>query len=418
MSSTPVPGATPGPARAGVIFVLVTIALDMLALGIIIPVFPKLIESFVGGNTAHAASLLGLFSAAWALMQLIFAPIQGALSDRFGRRPVILLSNLGLGLDYILMALAPNLAWLFVGRLISGITAASFSTATAYIADVTAPEKRAQAFGWIGAAFGIGFILGPAIGGLLGSADPRLPFWVAAGFSLANSAYGYFILPESLPKDRRAPFRLVAANPIGSIRFLARSRRLMLLAGVGFLHNLAHAVLPAIYVLYAGHRYGWGEREVGLGLAAVGVCSAAVQGGLIKPIVSRLGEQSTLLLGLAFGTFAFLIYGLAPNGTVFLMGIPVMAIWGVTNPALQGLMTRLVEPTEQGQLQGAGQSLMAIANLAGPVIFTQIFALGIANSAGVQVPGAAYFLAAVLLAAAGLLAHAVFRNGGDLEPPE
>src|SRR6267378_6289311 len=208
------------PRRAALAFIFVTVVLDMLALGMIVPVLPKLVEDFVGGNTARAAEIYGLFGTVWALMQFIFSPVLGALSDRYGRRPVILISNLGLGLDYLVMALAPSLAWLFVGRIISGITAASFSTAYAYIADVTEPEKRAGAFGMVGAAFGVGFVLGPAVGGLLGTLDPRLPFWVAAAFSLANAAYGYFVLPESLPRERRTAFSWARANPVGSLRLL------------------------------------------------------------------------------------------------------------------------------------------------------------------------------------------------------
>jgi DHA1 family tetracycline resistance protein-like MFS transporter len=243
--------------RASVVFILVTVLLDVLAIGLIIPVLPKLVESFAG-DTSRAAVVFGLMSASWALMQLLFSPIAGALSDRFGRRPVLLLSNFGLGVDYIVMALAPDLVWLFVGRLISGIMAATFSTATAYIADVTPVDQRATKFGLIGAAFGLGFVLGPALGGVLGSYDPRLPFWVAAGLSLANAAYGYFILPESLAREHRAPFRFKSANPIGAIDLLRSDPLLTKLGIVLFFYYLAHAALPAVFVLFAGYRFGWG----------------------------------------------------------------------------------------------------------------------------------------------------------------
>ena len=294
---------TPSGARtAAVAFVLVTVALDVIAMGLVIPVLPKLVESLSGGDTAHAARIFGVFGIAWALMQLIFSPIHGMLSDRFGRRPVLLLSNLGLGLDYVLCALAPDLTWLFVGRVLSGICAASFSTASAYIADVTPPAERAQKFGLIGAAFGVGFVLGPALGGLLGHADPRLPFWVAAALSLANAAYGYFVLPESLPRDRRAAvFSWAKANPFGALTLLRSNTQLSQLAIIQFLFHVAHAALPAVFVLYAGYRYGWTERDVGLSLAAVGVCAAIVQGGLIRPVVARIGERAALIAGLLFG---------------------------------------------------------------------------------------------------------------------
>ncbi len=286
---------TARPAALAFIFALVVV--DVIAMGVVIPVLPKLVESFEGGDTARAAAVYGVFGTAWALMQFFAMPILGAASDRFGRRPVILVSCLGLGLDYFLMALAPNLAWLFVGRVISGITAASISTAFAYIADVSPPEKRAAAFGMIGAGFGLGFTLGPALGGLLGGIDPRLPFWVAGVLALANAAYGYFVLPESLPKEKRSPFRWARANPVGSLKLLRSHRELYGIAAVLFLMQLSHVVFPAVTVLYMGYRYGWGEMTVGLVLAAVGVCSMIVQGGLIRPVVKRIGERHALGAG-------------------------------------------------------------------------------------------------------------------------
>src|ERR1700726_3014813 len=290
------------PARTpAFVFIFITVLLDMLALGMIIPVLPRLVVDFLGGDTARAAQIFGVFGTAWALMQFVFSPVQGALSDRFGRRPLILMSNFGLGLDYVLMALAPSLIWLFVGRVISGITAASISTAYAYIADVTPGEKRAAVFGKVGAAFGAGFILGPAIGGLLGNMDPRLPFWVAAGLSFANTLYGLLILPESLPRDRRSPFRWKSANPLGALHLLRADRVLAGLSVVTFVAQLAHVVLPSTFVLYATYRYGWDATTVGLTLAMVGICAMAVQGAAIGPIVRHLGERRALLLGLAWG---------------------------------------------------------------------------------------------------------------------
>lgn len=393
-----------GGRRAALAFIFITIVLDMFALGMIIPVLPHLIEDFLGGDTAGAAKVYGVFGTVWALMQFFAMPVMGALSDRFGRRRVILLSNLGLGLDYVLMALAPNLAWLFVGRVISGITAASVSTGMAYIADVTPPEKRAAAFGRVGIAFGLGFVLGPALGGLLGSVDPRLPFWVAAGLSLANALYGLFILPESLPPGKRREFEWRRANPLGSLKLLRSHPELSGLAFVVFLSNLAHAALPATFVLYGGYRYGWDARDVGLVLASVGVCSAIVQGAVVGPAVRRLGERRVLLTGLACGAIGFFAYGLAPTGLLFLAAVPIVALWGLASPAAQGLMTRHIGPTEQGALQGAAGSVMGIATMIGPWLFASTFAYFIGEGTRWHQPGAAFMLAALLLALGAVVA--------------
>ncbi|MBV9458393.1 MAG: TCR/Tet family MFS transporter [Bradyrhizobium sp.] len=392
-------GTSP-PRGAAVAFIFVTILLDMMALGVVIPVLPKLIESFVNSDTASAARIFGLFGTAWALMQFLFSPVIGGLSDRFGRRPVVLLSNFGLSADYVLMALAPSLSWLLLGRLISGITSASISTSFAYIADVTPPEKRAAYFGKIGVAFGAGFILGPALGGLLGGMSPRLPFWVAAGLSLANALYGLFILPESLPKERRAPFRWKSANPIGMLRFLRSSRILAGLQTANFFSQLAHVVLPSTFVLYATYRYGWDVRMVGLTLAIVGLSSMLVQGLAIGAIVKRLGERKALLLGFVFGALGFFIYGAAPTGLWFCVGIPVMALWGVSGAATQALMTKQVAADQQGQLQGATSSVQSISQMLGPFLFTLTFAFFIGDHAPFKLPGAPFLLASALIALA------------------
>lgn len=398
--------------RAAVAFVFVTIVIDILALGIIIPVLPKLVEGFMGGDTVQAARIYGLFGTTWALMQFFFSPILGALSDRFGRRPVLLLSSFGLGLDYIVMAVAPTIGWLLVGRILSGITAASFATAGAYIADVTPPEKRAASFGMIGAAWGLGFILGPALGGILGGINPRLPFWVAAGLALVNTMYGLFVLPESLPRERRQPFRWGRANPLGSLRLLRSHSELIGLASVNFLYNLAHQVLPSVFVLYAGYRYGWNATTVGLTLAGVGVCNVIVQAGLIRPIVSRLGERRAMFAGLIFGAMGYAAYGLSPTAGWFFIGIPVFSLMGLYSPSAQGIMTRRVSPSEQGQLQGANASIMGLAGLIGPGLFTQVFALFIGEQAGWHLPGAAFLLASLLMIAAIPLAVRATRPQG------
>jgi DHA1 family tetracycline resistance protein-like MFS transporter len=397
------------PRKAALAFIFVMVVLDVMALGIIIPVLPKLVESMVGGNTARAAEIYGIFGTAWGVMQFFFSPILGTVSDRYGRRPVLLFSMLGLGLDYILMAVAPDLVWLFIGRLISGVTAASFSTANAYIADVTPPEDRAGAFGLVGAAFGIGFVLGPALGGIMGDLDARLPFWVAAGLTLANAAYGYFVLPESLPAERRMAFSWTRANPVGSLRLLARHRQLLGLAGVAFLYHLAHVVLPAVAVLYTSYRYGWDGKTMGLSLAAVGVASGIVQAGLIRPTINRVGERATLIAGLLFGVAGFAIYGLATTSAGFWAGIPVMALWGLAGAASMGIMSRLVSGSEQGQLQGANSGLMALAGLLGPYFFSLVFARSIASDAPWHLPGAPFLVASGLLLVAAILAWQVTR---------
>ncbi len=397
VSAIETPIAVAAPRRAAVAFIFVTILLDMFALGVIMPVLPRLVESFVDNDTASAARIFGLFGTAWALMQFLFSPVLGALSDQFGRRPVVLLSNFGLALDYVLMALAPSLTWLFVGRVISGITSASVSTAFAYIADITPPERRAAVFGKVGAAFGAGFILGPAVGGLLGGMDPRLPFWVAAGLSFANTLYGLLVLPESLAVESRARFRWRSANPIGALKLLGSSAALAGLSVVNFIAQLAHVVLPSTFVLYATFRYGWDEQTVGLTLAMVGVCAMVVQGAAIGPIVKRFGERNALLLGLGCGAVGFLIFGAAPSGHLFWLGIPVMALWGVAGAATQGLMTQLVSSDRQGQLQGATTSVQSVSQLLGPFLFTLTFAYFIGTGAPVLLPGAPFLLASVLL---------------------
>jgi DHA1 family tetracycline resistance protein-like MFS transporter len=404
--------AAPGfrPRKATLAFIFVTVVLDMLALGIVIPVLPRLIEDFLGGNTARAAEVNGLFSTVWALMQFFSMPIMGALSDRYGRRPVILLSNLGLGLDYVLMALAPSLAWLFVGRVISGICAASISTAMAYIADVTPAEKRAGTYGLVGMAFGVGFIFGPAFGGLLGSVDPRLPFWAAAALSLANAAYGWLVLPESLPAERRRPFAWRRANPVGSLKLLRSHPELAGLASAAFLSNLAHAAMPVTFVLYASHRFGWDTKAVGLSLAVVGVSSAVVQGFLVGPAVRRYGERRVMLAGLLAGALGYTIYAFAPSGAWFFVGIPVVALWGLAGPAGQGLMTRRVGADEQGALQGANGSVQGVATMIGPLMFAATFAWAIGTGAHWNLPGAAYLLAGFMLAGAALLAARATRG--------
>lgn len=396
-SGGPAPASAAPPSRAALVFIFITLLLDVLAMGLIIPVLPSLIREFRGGDTASAAVIYGVFGSAWAAMQFVFSPVIGSLSDRFGRRRVILLSNLGLGLDYVLMALAPSISWLFVGRLISGITSSTFGTASAYIADVTPPDQRAAKFGMLGVAFGVGFVVGPTVGGLLSPLGLRVPFWTAAALSLANAAYGFFILPESLPVHRRAPFRWKGANPLGALALL-RSRPLLPgLAAAGFLSMLAHDSLPSTFVLYGTYRYEWSERTIGLVLALVGISSIIVQGGLVGRIVGWLGERRALAFGYGCGALGMIAFGLASTGGLFLFGLPLTALYGVANPALQSLMTRTVESTEQGRLQGANGSLMGIAMMIAPLVFTQVFGQAVGRLHSPAASGLPFLLAGALL---------------------
>ena len=397
--------------KAALAFIFITVLIDVLAFGLIIPVLPHLIEDFVGGDTAHAAYWVGIFGTVFALIQFVTAPIQGALSDRHGRRPVILLSCLGLGLDFIFMALATSLPWLLVGRIISGITSASFTTANAYIADITTPETRAKSYGMIGAAFGLGFIIGPLLGGWLGAIDLRLPFWFAAGLALLNFCYGLFVLPESLPPERRsAKFDWSHANPIGTLALLRRYPKVFGLAAVVVIANLAHYVYPSIFVLFADYQYQWGPREVGWVLAAVGVCSVIVNGLLVGRVVKRLGERRTLLLGLGCGAIGFVIYGFAEVGWVFLIGIPISALWALAAPSTQALITRQVGADVQGRIQGALMSLVSLAGIVGPALFAGSFGLFIGKHAPMHLPGAPFLIAALLLATAIAIAWRAARS--------
>ncbi len=399
-----------GKRQAALGFIFATALMDVLSLGVMIPVLPNLVKQFAGGDTAAAAQWNVLFATTWGVMQFFCAPVMGLLSDRFGRRPVILISIFGLGIDFLFMAFAPTLAWLFVGRVINGITAASFSTASAYVADITPPDQRAKAYGLMGAAFGAGFVIGPAIGGTLAQIDLRLPFIVCAGLALCNWLYGFLILPESLPPERRVKaLNWRKANPVGSLRLLASRANLLGLAGVGFLFQLSHNVLPSIFVLYMGYRYGWSPALVGYTLMATGVAGIIVQASLVGPAVKRFGERGVLLIGLVSGAIGFLIYALAPTGTIYLLGLPIFALTGFIQPGLQGLMTRRVGPDEQGQLQGANSALMGVSAIIGPALFGLTFAWSVRHDAVLHAPGLAVVIAAVLMMLGFLLALRVAR---------
>ena len=400
LPNSPAPDTAAPTSRAAMTFIIITVLLDFLAFGIIAPVLPDLIKSFEGGNIARASDMVGYFGLIWNLMQFLFLPVLGAWSDRFGRRRVILISCLGLGLDYIFMALAPSLKWLFVGRLISGITASNVSTAFAYITDISAPSDRAKRFGMLGASFGVGFVIGPAVGGLLGQYNLRAPFWAAAALSLINFLYGLFVLPESLPPDKRAKSAWHMANPLGSLTLLRSHPELAGLSLVVILYYTAHQALQNVWVLYTEFRYGWNQRSIGLSLAVVGVCTIIVSGTLVGPYVKKIGERFSLASGLFYGCLGFLGFAAAARGWEALAAIPLIALWGVAGPAMQSLMSQKVDASSQGKLQGAINSLRALTGMVGPVLFTQVFSLAISKNARVHLPGAPYYLAALLLLAA------------------
>jgi len=390
--------------RPAIAFILVTAMLDVMAMGLVIPVLPALIEEFTGSNAA-AGVWNGALVALWAAMQFLCSPIIGSLSDRYGRRSVILISTAGLAADWVLMALAPNLWWLAVGRMLGGITSSSFTAVYAYMADITPPEGRARAYGLVGAAFGLGFVAGPALGGVLGEFDPRLPFWVAAGMSALAFFYGLLVLPESLPKERRMAFSWRRANPLGSLRLLRSHPELAGLASVNFLLYFAHHVFSAVYVLYAGHRYGIGSFEVGLMLAAAGLLDMAVQGALVGPVTKRLGDRKTMLFGLVGGSFGLLAMGVAPTPELFALALLPNALWGLAMPTLQAMMTRRVSDSEQGQLQGANNSVASIAGVGSPLFFGWVYGLSIAT-----LPGLSFVIAAAILLAAAAMGVIVGRR--------
>jgi MFS transporter, DHA1 family, tetracycline resistance protein len=396
--------------QAGLGFIFFTLFLDILGLGLVIPVLPKLIEQFTGGNTSDASFYSGVLIAVYALMQFIFAPVLGSLSDQFGRRPVILLSLLGLGLDYVILAVAPNLAWFFVGRVIAGITSASISAGTAYIADVSPPEKRAQNFGLLGAAFGLGFIAGPALGGLLGGTDLRLPFWVAAGLTLLNVLYGFFILPESLKPENRRSFDWARANPIGSLTALSKYPVVLSLAASIVLSSLAQNALQSTWVLYTGYKFGWDTQAVGISLAVVGVTAAIMQGGVIRILLPKLGERRAILLGQISFIFSLTLYGLATQGWMMYVIIIVGAIGNVGGPALQGLISRSVPANEQGAVQGSVSSLTSLTGVVGPLVANTAFGYFISEAAPVKIPGIAFFIGAAFITLSLVLINRAFQN--------
>jgi len=402
--------------RAATVFIFVTVLIDMLTFGMIGPVLPKLIASFLRNNYATAAEFIGIFGTVWAIMQFFCSPLLGMLSDRIGRRPVILISNGVTAIDYAIMALAPNLWWLFAGRVLSGIATSNMSAASAYIADVTPPEKRAAAFGMIGSAFGLGFVLGPAIGGIVGNVNPRLTFWAAAAFALINTLYGIFVLPESLPRERRTPrLEWRRANPVGSLRLLRSHHELWGLTWVNFITYLAHEVFPNVWVIYCIAAFGWSTGSIGLTLALVGIVAAVNQATMVAPVVKRLGERRTLLASLVVAVAGLLLMG-TNNGIIFLVAAVIISL-PMYQASSQALMTRRVGPAEQGELQGALGSVRGISMLIGPSLFAFTFAQFAGPWRSLGLMGAPWILAALLYGVSLVLAWRVTSRADDVVLP-
>ena len=385
------------PGRHALAFIFITVLIDTIGFGIVIPVFPKLVMEINGGDISDAARIGGWLAFAYAAMQFLSGPFMGNLSDRFGRRPVLIACLLAFAIDYVIMGFAGSLALLFVGRLIAGFTGACYASAYAYLADCTPPEKRAHHFGIVGMAFGFGFIIGPALGGLLATYGVRVPFFAAAALAFANALYGWLVLPESLPREKRRPIDLRRANPVGALVQLRRLHpSVLVLATALFVWQVGHQALQGTWSFYTIYRFGWSEAAVGLSLAAVGLAAAIVQGGVTGILIPRLGERRAVVLGMSAGTAAFVIYGLTPVGWGMYVGIAVGALAGIVYPSLNAMMSGQVEEDAQGELQGALSSLASLATIIGPPVMTQLFATFSEPGAPVHVPGVAFLLAAVL----------------------
>ena len=402
----------------GVGFIFVTLVLAITGYGLLIPVLPKLIVEFKGGDVAQGSHAYGWLVSIYALMQFVGSPLLGALSDRFGRRRIILIATAGSAIDFVIMAIAPTLGWLFVARVIAGFTAGVLATANAYLVDVTPPEKRAGAFGLLGAAFGIGFVLGPALGGLLGQFDLRLPFWVAAGCAAANWLWGWFVLPESLRPENRRAFSWKRANPVGALLALRRFPAVLGLAECYFILMVAQNMLFSTWALYTDHRYGWTPLHVGLSLMFVGALSGVVQATLVKRIVPRLGDTRAVITGMAIAGLAQVCYGLAPHGWMIYPIMAVGAFGGIATPALQSYITKHVPPNEQGAVQGVYAGLASLAGIPAPFIATWSFGWAIGAGSPLPLPGIAFFEAAVLMTLAATLALRAFRrDAAQAAPP-
>lgn len=386
-------------------FIFITLLIDVTGIGIIIPVFPKLLESMVPGGLSEAALYGGLLAVAYSFMQFLFAPVLGGLSDQYGRRPVLLGSLFGFGIDYLFLGFAPTIGWLFVGRLLAGITGASFTTASAYIADVSPPEKRAQNFGLIGAAFGLGFILGPTIGGLLGQYGARVPFFVSAGLTLVNWLYGYFVLPESLSLENRRPFNWKRANPVGSLMQIKKYPVIISLVTALVCIYIAGQAPQSTWTYVTMEKFKWDEKTVGLSLGAIGLMAAIVQGGLTRVLIPKLGQTRSVYIGLALYGVGLLCFAFSGQTWMMFASIIPYSMGGIAGPALQGIISGQVPPNEQGELQGAQTSLISLTSIAGPFIMTNLFSYFTKPGAPAYFPGAPFMAGAVFIVAGILLAR-------------
>lgn len=396
--------------RPAVGFIFITLLIDVIGFGLIIPVMPNLIQSLGNFSVSEAANYGGWLIAAYAVTQFIFAPIVGGLSDQYGRRPVLLGSLFGFGIDYILLAFAPTLGWLFLGRIIAGVMGASFTTAGAYIADISTPENRAQNFGMIGAAFGLGFIIGPVIGGFLGDFGPRMPFIVAAGLTLLNWLYGFFVLPESLAKENRRTFDISRANPIGTLMSLWKYKVVKgLFIALAFVNVSSHAV-QSNWSFYTIEKFQWTPRLIGISLGVVGLVFAIVQGGLIRVIIPKLGQQRSVYFGLALYALGFLLYAIATQSWMMYAVTIIYCLGGIAGPALQGIMSTAVPPNAQGELQGGFTSLMSLASIFGPLIMNGVFSYFISDDTPYYFPGAAMLLGALLTVISAYLARKTLKE--------
>ncbi|OIR05178.1 tetracycline resistance protein, class C [mine drainage metagenome] len=399
--------------RPAVGFIFVTMTLSVLGFGLLIPVLPDLVTQFQGGHVDAGSHAYGILVGVYALLQFIGSPILGALSDRLGRRKVILIALAGASIDYLIMANAPNMTWLFIGRMISGFTAGVMATANAYIADVTPPEKRAQSYGLLGAAFGIGFVFGPMVGGLLGSISLRLPFWFAAGCAGLNWMYGFFLLPESLAPENRRAFDWKRANPIGALKALKRFPAARGLADAYFILMLAQMMLFSTWVLYMGYRFHWTTIEVGVSLGISGIMMGAVQAGLVKRIVARFGDERTALAGFAISVASYIAYGLATKGWMIYAIIVLGSFGGIAGPAMQSFLSKQVPANEQGGVQGIFSGLSSLAGIPGPLIGAWSFGWAVAHRRSWHIPGIAFFEAAVFIALAMVLTARTFRKAAN-----
>lgn len=396
---------------AALSFIFITLLIDVIGLAIIIPVFPKLIETLIHGNVSDASRISGLLLVAYAVMQFLCAPLVGNLSDKYGRRPVLLFSLLGFGIDYLFLAFAPTIGWLFLGRIIAGITGASFTTASAYIADVSTPEKRAQNFGMIGVAFGLGFILGPVIGGILGKMDTHYPFYAAAALAFLNALYGFFILPESLSRENRRPLDWRRCNPVGTLIQLKKYPSVVNLSVCLFVIYFAAHAVQSVWTFYTMQKFKWNEDLVGYSLGFIGLMVAIVQGGLIRIAIPKLGQQRSIWIGLTFYAVGMVLFGLASKGWMMFAFMMPYALGGIAGPALQGIMTSQVPANEQGELQGGLTSLMSLSSIFGPWFMTYIFYYFTNAHAPVYLPGAPYFVGAGLMLLSAFLAVRSFKKG-------